>query len=86
MYLRPFVRSTALLATLVGLAIAVALVAAPSPPSHEAGKPGFTADGELMRPTGYREWTYVGTPLTPNELNGGEAPFPRVSQRLHPPG
>jgi hypothetical protein len=33
-------------------------------------------DGELVRPTGYREWIYVGTPLTPNELNNGKASFP----------
>lgn len=33
-------------------------------------------DGELLRPEGYREWIYVGTPLTPNDLNDGEAPFP----------
>lgn len=36
----------------------------------------FTAEGEAMQPTGYRQWVYVGTPLTPNALNGGEAPFP----------
>ncbi|MGI9342542.1 MAG: cytochrome P460 family protein [Gammaproteobacteria bacterium] len=33
-------------------------------------------DGELERPTGYREWVYVGTPLTPNDLNDGKAAFP----------
>ncbi len=33
-------------------------------------------DGELQRPTGYREWVYVGTPVTPNDLNNGKAPFP----------
>ena len=33
-------------------------------------------DGELQRPTGYREWVYVGTPVTPNEMNGGKAAFP----------
>lgn len=33
-------------------------------------------DGELKRPTGYREWVYVGTPVTPNELNDGKAAFP----------
>lgn len=32
--------------------------------------------GELARPTGYREWIYVGTPVTPNELNNGKAAFP----------
>ncbi len=32
--------------------------------------------GSLERPTGYREWVYVGTPVTPNELNNGKAAFP----------
>ncbi len=34
------------------------------------------ADGELARPTGYREWIYVGTPVTPNDMNNGKAAFP----------
>lgn len=33
-------------------------------------------DGELQRPTGYREWVYVGTPVTPNDMNDGKAAFP----------
>ena len=33
-------------------------------------------NGQLDRPTGYREWIYVGTPLTPNDLNDGKAAFP----------
>lgn len=33
-------------------------------------------DGKLERPTGYREWIYVGTPLTPNDMNNGKATFP----------
>lgn len=36
----------------------------------------FNESGELVRPTGYRRWTYVGTPLTPNDMNSGKAPFP----------
>ncbi len=36
----------------------------------------FTDEGAVLQPTGYREWVFVGTPLTPNALNGGEAPFP----------
>ena len=36
----------------------------------------FNDKGELIRPEGYRKWIYVGTPVTPNELNDGEAPFP----------
>lgn len=37
----------------------------------------FTIDnGELQRPIGYREWVYVGTPVTPNDMNDGKAAFP----------
>jgi hypothetical protein len=38
--------------------------------------PVFTKDGDLVLPTGFREWVFVGGPITPNSLNGGEAPFP----------
>ena len=49
--------------------------------SAQAGAAGivrasFTDEGAALQPIGYREWVYVGTPLTPNALNGGEAPFP----------
>ena len=33
-------------------------------------------DGKLERPTGFREWIYVGTPVTPNDMNDGKAAFP----------
>ena len=37
----------------------------------------FTIEnGELQRPTGFREWIYVGTPVTPNDMNDGKAAFP----------
>ncbi|MDY8137066.1 cytochrome P460 family protein [Aquimarina sp. 2201CG5-10] len=37
----------------------------------------FTMNGdELKRPTDYRSWVYVGTPLTPNDMNNGKAAFP----------
>src|SRR5215472_6859521 len=41
-------------------------------------KPKFTADGQLLAfgADVYREWIYVGTPITPNDLNNGEAAFP----------
>ncbi len=44
--------------------------------SHASSLVQFNKDGELVRPTGYRKWTYVGTPVTPNDMNGGNAPFP----------
>jgi hypothetical protein len=36
----------------------------------------FNEKGELQRPTGYREWVYIGSPLTPNDMNDGKAAFP----------
>ncbi len=36
----------------------------------------WTADGKLQLPTGYRDWTFVGSPVTPNALNDGHAGFP----------
>jgi hypothetical protein len=36
----------------------------------------FTPDGKLKLPVGFRRWVFLGAPLTPNALNGGEANFP----------
>jgi hypothetical protein len=36
----------------------------------------YSADGKLKRPLDHRKWIYIGTPLTPNDLNDGEAAFP----------
>ena len=36
----------------------------------------FTSDGKVMIPDDWRQWVFVGTPLTPNALNGGKAAFP----------
>lgn len=36
----------------------------------------FDESGKLLRPRGYREWIYVGAPLTPNDMNKGKAAFP----------
>jgi len=36
----------------------------------------YTASGELILPENYHEWVYVGSPLTPNALNDGQANFP----------
>lgn len=45
--------------------------------SSVSAKEYFTIkNGELERPTGYREWIYVGAPVTPNDMNNGKASFP----------
>lgn len=36
----------------------------------------YTPEGRAKQPVGYRKWVYIGTPLTPNDMNGGEANFP----------
>lgn len=36
----------------------------------------FNDRGELVRPEGWRDWVFIGAPLTPNGLNGGQAAFP----------
>jgi len=36
----------------------------------------INSNGDLVRPTDYRSWVFVGSPLTPNDLNNGKAAFP----------
>ncbi len=68
---------TAGVAVLVGIAgLSYVLAREAAPPDGPATLVEFTPDGKLKKPVGYRQWVYVGTPLTPNDLNGGEAPFP----------
>ena len=42
----------------------------------EAAAPKFDKSGQLLQPKDYREWVYVGTPVTPNDMNNGKAAFP----------
>jgi hypothetical protein len=67
--LRRSVTALATVAMLAGLSLAG---------TANAGKSfaKFDANDQLVRPTGYREWIYIGAPLTPNELNNGKAAFP----------
>jgi hypothetical protein len=73
---------TALVAILVGIAGLYFILAKAVVPAAAAAADApkalveFTADGKLKQPVGYRKWVFVGSPLTPNDLNGGEASFP----------
>jgi hypothetical protein len=55
-------------------------------PNQSRYMPQYTATGEMILPPNniWRDWVFVGSPLTPNALNGGKAGFPGISQRLHP--
>lgn len=44
--------------------------------STNAHSARYTDEGELIRPRGWRKWVYVGTPLTPHDMNDGKASFP----------
>lgn len=64
----------ALLSGAVAIAAGVAIAA-----NGESGPgwgPKWSADGELVLPTDYHRWVFLGSPLTPHALNGGNAPFP----------
>ena len=53
--------------------------------SHE-GAAKYSEDGALIRPEGYREWIFVGAPLTPNDMNDGKATFPEFHSVYMDPG
>jgi mono/diheme cytochrome c family protein len=38
----------------------------------------MNSNGDLERPQDYRTWVYVGTPVTPNDMNNGKAAFPEL--------
>jgi hypothetical protein len=59
-----------LAAAIIGLGLSTGAAIA------EVNQLTYQADGAVVAPTDYRTWIYVGTPLTPNALNGGTAPFP----------
>ena len=73
-------------AAAVTLCGALLYVGAASVSSQEIAKAQFAADGQVMRPVDWRSWIYVGTPLTPNALNGGKAPFPEFHNVYVEPG
>lgn len=55
-------------------------------PSQARQLPEYTLSGELVLPKNWREWVYVGSPLTPNALNNGHAGFPEYHNVYIEPG
>ncbi len=83
---RALARAVAIFAIIPLVASCAQESTAPGTEGTEVPKPAFNDQDELLRPDeGYREWVYVGTPLTPNELNPPEAPFPEFHNvYIHP--
>ena len=48
--------------------------------------PEYTKEGDLILPKNFNEWVYVGSPFTPNALNGGKANFPAFHNVYIEPG
>jgi len=48
--------------------------------------PEYTKEGDLILPKNFNEWVFVGSPLTPNALNGGKANFPEYHNVYIEPG
>ena len=92
-------KSSVLLISLIGTALAIT-VAPGRPatksqhkphqmtalPSRTRYLPEYTASGDLILPKNFREWVFVGSPLTPNALNGGNAGFPEYHNVYIEPG
>ena len=72
----------AIVAVLFGIAglsylLPRAVAPAAAQPAAKGALVEFTSDGKLkLPPPVYRKWVFVGSPLTPNDLNDGEASFP----------
>ncbi len=65
--------------TLLSIAVIAGIFATPNAMAADMKKAyKMNAKHDLIRPTNYRTWVYVGTPVTPNELNNGKAAFPEM--------
>jgi hypothetical protein len=89
-------KSSVLLMSLIGIVLATVAFGRPPTKPHKMATvsprtrylPEYTASGELMLPKNniWREWVFVGEPLTPNALNGGKAGFPEYHNVYIEPG
>jgi hypothetical protein len=66
----------ALAAIGIAAALAIGFSDRPALAQSQQSSAVFLPDGKLKLPTGFRNWVFVGGPLTPNGLNGGKASFP----------
>lgn len=78
-------RNFHLMAALVSAMLGLAACTTPSatagaPPPVATGDTKwveYTAEGKMKRPAfSFRKWVYIGTPLTPHDMNDGKANFP----------
>lgn len=62
------------------LTVALATSVKASEEHHQHGKDhnfgSFTKENALLTPKNYREWVFVGAPVTPKDMNDGKPAFP----------
>ena len=76
-------------AVAIGVTVATAFAQSTTGKATSTGGrylPEYTASGDLILPKNFHEWVYVGSPLTPNALNGGQANFPEFHNVYIEPG
>jgi hypothetical protein len=74
-------------AIVCGVIVTAGLAQTPSSePTKPRYLPEYTPSGDLVLPKDFHEWVYVGSPLTPNALNGGKAGFPEFHNVYIEPG
>lgn len=66
--------------------VVAAGIAAPWTQTARADGATITGGNETSIPDGFREWVFLGAPLTPNGLNGGAAGFPEFHHVYIEPG
>jgi hypothetical protein len=72
-------------AIVIGGMVTAVLAQAPVQ-SRQRYLPEYTSSGDLILPKNFHEWVFVGSPLTPNALNGGQAGFPEYHNVYIEPG
>jgi Cytochrome P460 len=84
---RKFLAMTAVITSgVIATAFLVQSLSSSSAQTPARQLPEYTASGELVLPKNFHEWVYVGSPLTPNALNGGTAGFPEYHNVYIEPG
>lgn len=76
----------AVLVVLLGGGISLQRTIAQDVSSTKRYLPEYTDTGELLLPKNFEQWVFVGSPLTPNALNGGKANFPEFHNVYMEPG
>ncbi len=61
---------------LIGTGIVSSVMTSARAQSTPTWGPKWSAENELELPSDYHTWVFLGSPLTPNALNGGQAGFP----------